>query len=287
VDDPLHAVATAAAALPGALVRRDEPLARHLPLRCGGPARVWVEAADVDTVKAVLAAARAGGVSWRVLWPFQDSIAPDGGFDGLVLRPGVGFAEVRRLDDGGLRVGAAALWASLGAVWPAVGDWPGCAGGLFATGQAAVLGPALRQVVYLSGSRQRVVPVGPDGAPPPLPPRALLVAVVVDPAAPLAGRPRPLGTLFHDAAPVGRSVVPRAADAELVRAGLLGARLRDWRLPLERPGTVINRGQGTARELLVFAHGLQTRAEKAVGSVLPVRLTPIAAEPVRRPGPPA
>lgn len=275
------------AEVPGAMLRRDEPLARHLPLRCGGPARFWVEVDDIDAMKAVLAAARAAALPVRVLWPFQDSLAPDGGFDGMVLRPGFGFGGVSALEDGGLRVGATALWAAVAARWPAVAAWPGCPGGLFASGQADVLAGALRQVVYLSGSRQRVVPVGEDGAPPPLPPRAVLVAVVVDPARPPAGRPRPLGTLFHDAPPVGRATAPRPAAAELVRAGLLGARLRDWRLPLERPGTVINRGQGTTRELLVFAHGLQSRAEKAVGSTLPIRLTSIAAEPGRRPGPAA
>lgn len=275
------------AAVAGATLRHDEPLARHLPLRCGGPARFWVEVDEIDAMKAVLAAARAAALPVRVLWPFQDSLAPDGGFDGLVLRPGLGFTGVSTLDDGGLRVGAAALWAGIAARWPAVAGWPGCPGGLFATGQAEVLGGSLRQVVYLSGSRQRVVPVGADGTLPTLPPRAVLVALVVDPARPPAGRPRPLGTLFHDAPPVGRATAPRPAATELVRAGLLGARLRDWRLPLERPGAVINRGQGTTRELLVFAHGLQSRAEKAVGSLLPIRLTSIAAEPVRRPGPPA
>ena len=82
----------------GATVRPGEPMARHTPLRVGGPADIWTSVADIEALSAVLSASRRHKVPWRICWPLGDWLVRDGGVRGLVVRLGVGFYPERWAD---------------------------------------------------------------------------------------------------------------------------------------------------------------------------------------------
>lgn len=66
-------------------VRTGEPLAGHTTLRIGGPAALFVVAADEADVAATLGWARASGRPLRILGLGSNLLCPDEGFDGLIL----------------------------------------------------------------------------------------------------------------------------------------------------------------------------------------------------------
>jgi UDP-N-acetylenolpyruvoylglucosamine reductase len=68
-----------------ALVRRDEPMARHTTLRVGGPADLYVEPASEADLAAVLQACRRRGADFFLLGRGSNLLVRDGGFRGVVI----------------------------------------------------------------------------------------------------------------------------------------------------------------------------------------------------------
>ena len=100
----------AALAAAGARVRRDELLARHTSFRIGGPADLFIDAASVPELQAVLRACRAHAYPAFFLGGGTNLLVSDRGVRGLVLKLGKPFDFVEwELDGAGaaLRVGAA------------------------------------------------------------------------------------------------------------------------------------------------------------------------------------
>lgn len=93
------------AAIPGLVVRRDEPLARHTTLRVGGPAELLVDVGSERALVALLAEARAAGVPFQLLGLGSNVLAPDAGLPGVVARL---TGELRRVRIRGRRVSAGA-----------------------------------------------------------------------------------------------------------------------------------------------------------------------------------
>ncbi len=286
----MEALAAELRAVPGVIARPDEPAARHLPLRCGGPVDLWVVAPDPEALGAVLAAARRHRVKWRVHWPFEDWLVRDGGIAGMVVRPGRGFEGLERLDDGGLRLGAAPPWGALAALgegwWSELARWPGCPGGMLAGPERRWLRGLLRQLRWRRGRRVETVRP-PDGEVPEPPATAVLLDVDLGPslrAAPSRHRrgPPPPGTAFAD--PEG---VRDPAEAWLARAGLLGSRLRAWVLSEAEPGVLVNRGGGRTADALMLLRGAAERVERTRGVTLTLALPVVGRrEAPRRPAPP-
>jgi UDP-N-acetylenolpyruvoylglucosamine reductase len=73
------------ARLPGAVMRQDEPLARHTTLRVGGCADVYVEPSSEEELAAALDCCRAEGVPWLALGRGSNLLVRDGGFRGVVI----------------------------------------------------------------------------------------------------------------------------------------------------------------------------------------------------------
>lgn len=243
------------ACVPGVVVRMEEPMARHLPHRVGGPVELWVLVPRPDDLGPVLAALRKERVPWRVHWPFEEWLVRDGGLYGAVIRPGRGFEGIAPVDEG-LRVGAATPWAALTAYsgFEALARWPGTVGGTLARDRAALRG-LVRQVRWWKGRRVEAVPV--CGEVPELPGTAVPIDVIVVPRGRVRPRPAP-GVLFE-----GQSG-DRAT--ELDRAGLGEARLRAWRLA--PGGAMVNLGGGTCADLLALAQGVGDRVERLRGARL-------------------
>lgn len=82
-----------------AAVRLEEPLSRHTAWRTGGPCDAWVVAHDEDAVQTVLSECDRVGWSVTVLGSASRVLMRDGGMQGVVLRLGVGFRDLRIVED--------------------------------------------------------------------------------------------------------------------------------------------------------------------------------------------
>lgn len=76
-------------------VKKYEPMARHTTFKIGGPAKYFVEADSVKTVKEALMTAREYSVKSYVIGNGSNLLVSDFGIDGLVIMMGNKFSEVR------------------------------------------------------------------------------------------------------------------------------------------------------------------------------------------------
>jgi UDP-N-acetylenolpyruvoylglucosamine reductase len=68
-----------------AVIRRNEPLAKHTTLRVGGPADVYVEPADEKDLANVVKFCRENGIQFFILGRGSNLLVRDGGFRGVVI----------------------------------------------------------------------------------------------------------------------------------------------------------------------------------------------------------
>lgn len=279
--------ALALAALPGVRVRPDEPLAHHLPLRCGGPARIWALLDEPESWERVQAIGRQADLGVQVCWPLTDLLVREGGIDGLVVRPGAGFegCELRAPEDGGparLRLGAAEPWAALAAwsrepqdlsAW--LGTWSGCPGGLLQGRDLQPLDGLPLRFQWLRGRQAEWT-----DTPAPPSPASLLRAVELPLEASVRGRRPRAAPARPGAILVDKSGLDLAAQLRL--AGLPRTRLRRWLLAESEPGTLVNLGGGDLPTLQLLIRGLQDQARRSRGLDLDLRLPVIGRNPARR-----
>ena len=264
------------------IVRPDEPMAAHTPLRVGGPVELWVEAPTLESLSSLLSHAREAGGRWRIHWPFSDWLVRDGGLKGAVIRLGQAFETIEVQEDH-IVVGSAALWSSIpqevnGGLWNAIRRWPGSVGGLFEHGDPSQLRSLCTTVTVLRGGRLTELNWPQDGSAPKIGDTTVLVSVTLRRAA--AARawltaPTPPGTLFAH-------VKDTTVGKELERAGVLGTRLRYWRLSPTLPGVVIQLGGGTYGDLQMLIKGIKMRVEKTRGITLDSCIPVLGNEPGRR-----
>lgn len=79
------------AAIPGLEVRENEPLAKHVTMGVGGPARLFLVPAHPEALADTLAALRQSGLPWMLLGGGSNTIFTAGGFAGAVVTLGRGF----------------------------------------------------------------------------------------------------------------------------------------------------------------------------------------------------
>ncbi len=77
----------------GARLRFNEPLAKHCSLRIGGPAAVWAEPTNVEEIEALARAGRAEGLDLTVVGLGSNTLFPDQGIEGIVIRMSGELAE--------------------------------------------------------------------------------------------------------------------------------------------------------------------------------------------------
>jgi UDP-N-acetylmuramate dehydrogenase len=131
--------------------------------RAGGAADVLYRPADLEDLCAFMAA-KPAGVAVRAIGVGSNLLIRDGGVPGVVIRLPAAFGRIERIGETGLRVGAAALDAS---VARAAAD-AGIAGLEFLRGIPGTIGGALAMNAGCYGSEIRDVfvearAVGPDG----------------------------------------------------------------------------------------------------------------------------
>ncbi|MFT4977971.1 MAG: UDP-N-acetylmuramate dehydrogenase [Myxococcota bacterium] len=266
---PLEELHAALAQTSGVSVRAGELLSGHTPLRVGGPADLWAEVEDAEALNEVLRLARKSKVSWRVHWPLEDCLVRDAGFRGLIIRPGVGFEGAGRRGEGRVWLGAASPWAALTPLTLlTLTRWPGTVGGLFAAGEQDRLKGLGLTLRWQKGRRGIVHQVAPGEDVPSLKPTEILTELELDEEMPKRRRLKPPpgpGRIFS---------TPKSTDAGelLLRAGVCGARLRDWRLTPAEPGTVVHTGTGSCRDIMLLVRGVTERVQRARGVKLSLRI---------------
>ena len=268
--------------LPGLLIRPEEPMANHTPLRVGGPVELWVEAKDEEALQRLLKEAKTAGGKWRVHWPFGDWLVRDGGLRGTVIRLGHDF-ETITVNEETVTLGAAALWSALpdvlqGGLWDAIRSWPGTVGGLFEQGDLNQLNGLCTQVQVMRTQGSTTLNWAEEGPPPKVGETSVLCTITlrrVSAARSWLTRPTHVGHLFQD---VADSSVAR----ELTRSGVIGTRLRRWRLSPAAPGTVVHLGGGTFADLQMLVKGVRMRVEKTRGVTLQTRIPVLGNEPGKR-----
>lgn len=255
--------------LPGAIVRAQEPMASHTPLRVGGPARLWTVAEDPQAMQEILRLARQHKVRWRLYWPMEDCLFRDAGFNGLIIRPGQGYEGAGRRAGGRVWLGAASTWSALTPLTRlTISQWPGTVGGLFAAREQDRLKGLGMTLRWLKGRRHVEQRIEPGEPVPTLKPTEVLTELELDEEMPRRKRLQPPpgpGRLFS---------TPRSADAgeQLLRAGVCGARLRDWRLTPAEPGTVVHTGTGNCQDIMLLVRGVTERVQRARGVKLSIRI---------------
>ncbi|MBR5421093.1 MAG: FAD-binding protein, partial [Lachnospiraceae bacterium] len=75
-------------------LREQEPMDKHVSFRAGGAARAFVTVPDEEMLCRVLKLLEADGADWFLLGRGSNLLVGDGGFDGVVIRPGEGFEEL-------------------------------------------------------------------------------------------------------------------------------------------------------------------------------------------------
>lgn len=237
------------------IVREEEPVARHLPLRATeGCFERWVEVEDEAELVAFVKQARAEKLTIRPFPPFCDALPPEGGLSGVALRLGPAFSFVRAHPEG-VEVGAVTPLCLLSA-W----GFPGFAraGGTLAdAAEEGWILPALRSLRRFRG---RGIETATE-----LDAKSLLVSAVLEPKAKLL--PPPAGTAFKE---------PRRRGLELRellrRVGVGELRLAGAALAKDDPAVVVNRGEATPRQVRLLLAAVKERVHVATGLDLEERL---------------
>ncbi|MCI8526248.1 MAG: UDP-N-acetylmuramate dehydrogenase [Oscillospiraceae bacterium] len=99
-------IARLRARCPEVEVRPEEPLARHVSFRIGGPAAVMAFPRTEEHLAALLRFARDEGVPAVILGAGTNVLPPDGGLDALVICLLGGLDTLRLLEDGRIEAGA-------------------------------------------------------------------------------------------------------------------------------------------------------------------------------------
>lgn len=247
------------------LVRAEEPLARHLPLRCGGAIEAWAEAWDEDELLALVKRARAERWTIRPIPAFHDAMPPENGLVGLGLRLCGELEAVTANDDGTLTVGAGAVLAPLG-TRPGFEALLRAPGTLLDAWEEGWIQPALVNIRRLRGRGFEDLAVsategGADG-------KSLLVRATLRPGRKLTSPTA--GQAYHELKRKG----PTLRDV-LRKSRLAGLRVHGATLGEADPAVLANRDDATPRQLRSLLGAVQERIHSGTGILLDERLGPV------------
>jgi len=266
------------AALPsGVVAHQAEPLARHTPLRTGGPCAWFLVVHRVDALGPTLDALKEHGLSWSILGAGTRRVFRDGESGGAVIRLGT---ELQRLQTEGASwtVGAgvpcaALAWAAAEAGRPgleALARMPGSLGGALANDDGEWREHIAEVAEFRRGRVKWREPAKALGSKLILGARLSLAhqepqAVVRRTADALRGATA-LPTWYE---PPKRGT----AESELRRVQMAGVRLRGVMIPEAAPEMVVNVGGGPAADLKLLHRSALKRVKQLRGVELSSSVT--------------
>jgi len=146
-------------------VKEDEPMAKHLNFRIGGPAKWFVEVKNIEEVQKVMEVIREKGIPFFILGGGSNTLVSDKGFDGLVVKMTM---RSHTIDGNRVKADAGVISAALARVTASAGlkgfEWaislPGTVGGAV-RGNAGCFGGELKdsavEATILRGTEVMVV----------------------------------------------------------------------------------------------------------------------------------
>ncbi len=258
-------------------VRPGEVLARHTPLRTGGPCDVWVVAHTLAGLLEVMRDCRAEKWAFRLIGAGTRTIVRDGGIRGAVVRLGTAFSSVEPVGDA-WEVGAAAPMPALIELAKRAG-----AGGLHAFGCVpGTLGASLaldagwadlvETVWGIQRGREREVALDVAVAKGLVLTRARLRLPPLD-----RRRERLLDRARRDGRPVPagghyRPIARKSIRGVLGTVALPRVRLRQVLIPRRAPELLVNLGGGTAADAALLRKSAIDRVRRVRGIALEDRM---------------
>ena len=88
-------------------ILENEPMCKHTSFKVGGPARYFAKVESIDDLKSAFAFAREKGLPHFILGNGTNLLVADRGFDGVVITLAGEFSEIKDLENGAFKVGAA------------------------------------------------------------------------------------------------------------------------------------------------------------------------------------
>ncbi|QYM78080.1 UDP-N-acetylmuramate dehydrogenase [Horticoccus luteus] len=274
-------------------VRREESLAPKTTMRVGGAARIYVEPATAEDLRATVAAARARGVRWLMLGRGSNLVVPDEGVDGVVISlAAAAWATFEARGDGRVWAGAGLRLKNL----CGLAAKAGLTGFEFLEGVPGNLGGALRMNAGAMGGWtfdvvEAVTLMDADGTVRTLPKAEMEVGyrhcAELKNAVALGALLRPAAQVEADA--VNRQLdvyrrkrqesQPREPSAGCIfknppgtsagrlidESGLKGARVGEAEVSAVHANFIVNRGGATAGDVLELVRHVRARVRRATG----------------------
>ena len=89
------------------VILENEPMSVHTSFKVGGPARYFVKASSMESLKSALSLAREKNLPHFILGNGTNLLVSDKGYDGVIISLAGDFSEIEDLGNGKFRVGAA------------------------------------------------------------------------------------------------------------------------------------------------------------------------------------
>jgi len=90
-------------------IRRREPLSRYTTFKIGGPAEFFIEPADIEDLRVLIALAKKNKLPFRVMGRGSNILANDNGLKGLILRLGSPFFKKINIQDNIVEAGSGVM----------------------------------------------------------------------------------------------------------------------------------------------------------------------------------
>lgn len=286
----------------GAMVRFDEPMARHTTMQVGGTADAWVEPENPEALQAVLHFAKVHQLPWCAVGRGSNLLVRDGGIRGVVIHLGR-MQDVQIEDASAAAPGANAVLQAQAGVklkrllgFCAEQGWsgleglegvPGTVGGAImmnAGTPAGAIGDAVADVTYIERGERLVTKTAAQLAfayrTSKMPRTAVVVAtrLRVTRSTPdqVRARLQALRTRREAAQPVTKPGVgsvfrnpPQGSAWTFIdEAGLRGVRIGQARVSEQHANWIVNEGGATARDVETLIRLMRDRVKEKCGILL-------------------
>jgi len=284
-------------------IKKNEPLSRHTSFGVGGPARYYIEADSIDSLKEIFSYCKDRKTEWMIIGAGTNILVSDAGYDGCIIRLTADFDAIRFEPDGpraGAGAGLALLIATSAergfAGLEGLAGIPGTVGGALAMnagGKYGCIGDFVSSVCCLSeekgafrlsreqiqfgyrrSSLERHVVVSADFALKKDDPETIkekMRRIILE-----KSQHQPLGQM--SAGCIFKNPPGRRAGELIEEAGLKGARVGGAYVSQRHANFIINNGNASADDIFGLIHLIQEKVGARFGIDLELEVKVIGAE---------
>nr|WP_243355966.1 UDP-N-acetylmuramate dehydrogenase [Bacillus litorisediminis] len=100
-------------ALQAGNVKIDEPMSKHTTIKIGGPAEIFIEPSNIESLDKIMEVIQKHKSPWRAIGRGSNLLVRDGGIEGVVIKLGKGVDQLEWLDEHTIQVGGGFSLVSL------------------------------------------------------------------------------------------------------------------------------------------------------------------------------